>query len=79
MTFVSGAAYKSGIGNRLDLRRIVEPVRGCRDLTKRDMLHNDALPHIEVNPETYEVRIDGEIATSPPAETLPLTQKFFLI
>ncbi len=79
MTFVSGAAYEARIADRLDLRRIVEPVRGCRDIGKRDMLRNDALPHIDVNPETYEVRIDGELVTSPPAETLPLTQRFSLI
>ncbi len=79
MTFVSGAAYESGIAGRLGLSRMVEPVRGCRDLGKRDMVRNDALPHIEVNPETYEVRVDGELATAPPAERLPLAQRFFLV
>jgi urease subunit alpha len=54
-------------------------VKDCRGLTKRDMVRNDALPHIEVDPETYEVRIDGKLATCPPAQTLPLAQKYFLI
>jgi urease subunit alpha len=79
ITFLSAAAYERGIHQRLGLRRIVEPVRGCRALTKRDMLRNDALPTIEVNPETYEVFVDGELATVPPAETLPLAQRYFLV
>lgn len=79
VTFTSQAAMDAGVRDRLGLRRPLEPVRGTRTLTKRDMLRNDALPRVEVNPETYEVRIDGELATVPPAETLPLTQKFFLV
>ena len=79
VTFVSQAAHAAGVAHRLDLHRIVEPVRGTRALGKRDMLRNDALPRIEVNPETYEVRVDGVLATAPPAITLPLTQRFALI
>jgi urease subunit alpha len=79
ITFTSAAASSSGIPDRLGLRRRVEPVRACRAISKRDLVRNDALPRIDVNPETYEVRVDGELATVPPASTLPLAQKFFLV
>jgi urease subunit alpha len=79
VTFMSNAAVSAGVAGRLGLRRKVEAVAGCRDLSKSDMLRNDALPRIEVNPDTYEVFVDGELATVPPAESLPLAQKFFLI
>src|SRR5690606_13943631 len=78
MTFLSAAAYERGVHEQLGLHRIVEPVRGCRTVGKRDMLHNDALPAIEVNPESYEVFVDGELATVPPATELPLAQRYFL-
>ena len=58
---------------------MVEPVRGCRTIGKRDMVRNSATPEIAVDPETYEVRLDGELATVPPAETLPMTQLYFLV
>ncbi len=58
---------------------IVEPVRDCRSVSKADMVRNDATPVIEVDPETYEVRLDGELATVPPAETLPMSQLYFLV
>jgi urease subunit alpha len=79
LTFVSAAAQTKGIAARLGLRRRVEAVRNTRRLSKRDMVRNDALPRIEVNPETYEVRVDGELATVPPAQTLPLAQKYFMV
>ncbi len=78
-TFISQAALSLGVPAQLGLRRQVAAVSGCRTVTKKDMLRNDATPSITVNPETYEVRVDGVVATSPPAQTLPLTQKFFLI
>jgi len=53
-------------------------VRGCRTLTKKDLVLNDATPRIEVNPETYEVRADGELLTCEPADVLPLAQRYFL-
>jgi urease subunit alpha len=53
-------------------------VSGCRTLKKTDLVLNDALPKIEVNPETYEVRADGELLTSAPADVLPLAQRYFL-
>src|SRR4051794_22910804 len=60
------------------LERSVVAVRGCRTLRKRDLLLNDATPKIEVNPDTYEVRADGELMTSEPADVLPLAQRYFL-
>ena len=79
VTFTSRAASEAGIGDRLGLQRLIEPVRGCRTVGKADMVGNDATPEITVDPETYEVRLDGELATVPPAETLPMTQLYFLI
>jgi len=78
LTFVSRAAYDSGLATRLGLRRTVVPVGGCRDLSKADMLENAALPTITVDPETYEVRTDGELLRCAPAERLPMTQRYFL-
>ena len=60
------------------LRRRLDPVSGCRTLSKMDLKWNDALPEIEVNPETYEVRANGELLTCDPAEILPLAQRYFL-
>jgi urease subunit alpha len=51
---------------------------GCRSITKKDMIHNDATPVIEVDPETYEVKVDGETITWEPATELPMTQRYFL-
>jgi urease subunit alpha len=79
LTFVSGASLANGITQRLGLRRRVEAVRNTRRLSKRDMVRNDALPRIEVNPETYEVLVDGIVATVPAAQTLPLAQKYFIV
>jgi len=79
VTFVSRSAAESGIRERLGLRRLVEPVRACRTVGKADMVRNAATPAISVDPETYEVRLDGELATVPAAETLPMTQLYFLV
>lgn len=79
ITFLSKAAIANGVPSRFDLRRRVAPVEGTRRLSKRDMLRNDALPRIDVNPETYEVRVDGVPATCPPATTLPLARRYFLL
>ena len=62
----------------LELSRACVPVRGTRGIGKAQMVLNDALPVIEVNPETYEVRADGEILTCAPAEVLPMAQRYFL-
>lgn len=78
LTFVSQKAYENGLAAELGLRKRIEPVGGCRNVSKRDMIHNDAMPHLEVNPETYEVRADGELLTCEPARELPMAQRYFL-
>lgn len=78
ITFVSQYAYESGIREQLHLSKIVLPVKHCRDIGKKDMKNNDVLADIQVNPETYEVRVDGELITCEPAESLSLTQRYFM-
>jgi urease subunit alpha len=77
-TFVSQAAFDAGIAGRLGLAKTVIPVRGTRGLRKQDMIHNGATPHMEVDPETYEVRADGRLLVCEPAAVLPLAQRYFL-
>ncbi len=78
LTFVSKAAQEAGIGESLGLKKATAAVADCRTIGKASMIHNDATPTIEVNPETYEVKADGEILTCEPAESLPLAQRYFL-
>jgi urease subunit alpha len=79
VTFVSQAAYDAGIKDRLGLDRMVLPVANTRGgISKASMVLNDAVPEIEVDPETYEVRADGELLTCEPAEVLPMAQRYFL-
>ncbi|MCR9148922.1 MAG: urease subunit alpha [Rhodobacteraceae bacterium] len=78
VTFVSQAALEAGVGAELGLQKQLIAVRGTRSLSKADMVRNSATPEIEVNPETYEVRADGELLTCEPAEELPLAQRYFL-
>ena len=79
VTFVSGASLRKGGGVRnLGLSRIVEPVSRCRKLGKKDMVLNDALPKISVDPETYTVVADGVHLTCEPARVLPMAQRYFL-
>ena len=78
VTFVSEAAHAAGIGATLGLRKQTAAVKGTRNIGKKDLILNDALPQIEVNPETYEVRADGELLTCQPAEVLPMAQRYFL-
>ncbi|CAM4180752.1 urease subunit alpha [Palleronia rufa] len=78
VAFVSQAAEAAGIGATLGLARDVAAVRGTRGIGKRDLILNDALPMVEVDPETYEVRADGELLTCAPAEVLPMAQRYFL-
>ncbi|WGH79973.1 urease subunit alpha [Jannaschia ovalis] len=76
--FVSEAAQADGLGASLGLAKDTLAVRGTRDIGKRDLKLNDATPQVEVNPETYEVRADGELLTCEPAEVLPMAQRYFL-
>jgi urease subunit alpha len=79
VTFVSQAAHEAGIAQELGLTRPLLPVGGTRGtLRKKDMVLNSALPRIEVDPETYEVRADGELLVCEPAKVLPLAQRYFL-
>ncbi len=77
-TFVSKAAFDRSIQEELRLQKQVAPVIGCRGLTKAQMIHNDFLPNISVDAETYEVRVDGEIITCEPMSVLPMAQRYFL-
>ncbi len=77
-TFISQAAQESGLASQLGLLKPTIAVGGIRQLRKQDLKLNDALPHIEVDPETYEVRADGELLTCEPATELPMAQRYFL-
>jgi urease subunit alpha len=78
VTFISEVARRSGLRERLGLQKQTLAVRNVREKKKQHMVHNSALPQIEVNPQTYEVRADGQLLTCEPAKVLPLAQKYFL-
>jgi urease subunit alpha len=78
VAFVAPAAVKDGLAERLAVRRRLVPVDDVRSLTKADMPENDALPRIEVEPDTFTVRIDGEVVEADPARELPMAQRYFL-
>ncbi|MDV2686142.1 urease subunit alpha [Alkalihalophilus lindianensis] len=78
MTFVSKTAYESGIKEELNLKKIIRPIKGVRSLTKKSMLFNDQTPEIQVDPQTYEVKVDGEFITCEPVAEVPLAQRYFL-
>lgn len=78
ITFVSQASLDNGIVASYGLQKQVLAVKGCRNISKKDLLLNDATPNIEVNPETYEVKVDGVHLTCEPMKELPLTQRYFL-
>lgn len=78
LTFVSRAAFEGGVGRQLQLRKQVLPVYGCRRIGKADMKLNDSLPAIEVNPDTYEVLVDGKKAVCEPLDKLPMAQRYFM-
>ena len=78
LTFVSGAALAAGVADALALKKRPSAARDTREIRKRDLKLNDRQPVMEVDPETYEVRADGELLTCEPARTLPLAQRYFL-
>ena len=78
LTFLSQAAVEAGVAEAIGIQTPVAAVANCRSVTKADMLLNDALPEIEVDPETYEVRADGELLTCEPATELPMAQRYLL-
>lgn len=78
LTFMSKAALEADLPRQLGLKKMVAAVQNCRAIGKRDMVHNHATPQIEVDPETYDVRADGELLTCEPADVLPMAQRYFL-
>jgi urease subunit alpha len=78
VTFVSKAGLESGMARRLGLRKRLVAVKGTRDVRKKDLIHNDYQPQIEVDSQTYQVRADGQLLTCEPASVLPLAQRYFL-
>jgi urease subunit alpha len=78
LTFVSQAGVAAGVPARAGLRKTIATVKGNRSVTKRDMIHNDWLPKMEIDAQTYEVRADGQLLTCEPATELPMAQKYFL-
>jgi urease subunit alpha len=79
VNFMSKASIDLGVPEKLGLARRCVPVQGCRSVGKADLVRNNSMPSIEVNPETYQVFVDGTLATCEPAETLPLTQLYYIV
>ncbi len=78
MTFLSTAGEAAGVHEQLGLKNLIGTVKACRDIGKADMRLNDYRPEISVDPQTYEVRADGELLTCEPASDLPMAQRFYL-
>jgi urease subunit alpha len=78
VTFVSQAAFDDKIGDKLGLQKQLVAVKGTRGICKKDMIHNALTPKIEVDPQNYQVRVDGELITCEPASSLPMAQRYFL-
>jgi urease subunit alpha len=78
VTFVSQAALVKGVGKSLSLHKRLVAVRDTRTVRKRDLIHNNYQPRMEVDPQTYEVRADGNLLVCEPASVLPLAQRYFL-
>jgi urease subunit alpha len=76
--FVAPQALADGLANRLDVSRRLVPVGNVRGIGKAQMVNNDAVPRIEVDPDTFTVRIDGDVWTEQPATELPMAQRYFL-
>jgi urease subunit alpha len=77
-TFTSRAAMDLGVPQKLGLEKIMLPVRNCRNISKKDMMWNDNTPEITIDPETYEVKLDGKVATVEPAKELSAAQTYFM-
>jgi len=78
VVFTSAAAMEEDLRGKLGLAKDCLAVENTRGIGKKDLILNDALPVVEVNPETYEVRADGEFLTCEPAEELPMAQRYFM-
>ncbi|WP_300725270.1 urease subunit alpha [Pseudomonas sp.] len=78
LTFISQAAADAGVPQALGLKKQIAVVKGCRDVQKKDLIHNGYLPHIDVDPQTYQVKADGVLLWCEPADVLPMAQRYFL-
>ncbi len=78
ISFVSKLSLEKNVVQKYCLQKIILPVKNCRNISKKDMIHNDATPQIDVNPENYEVKVDGEHITCQPVAVVPLAQRYFL-
>jgi urease subunit alpha len=78
LSFVSQASLTMGSLERLNLRKTLSAVRGCRTVKKADMVRNAYTPRMEIDAQTYEVRADGQLLTCEPAQVLPMAQRYFL-
>ena len=78
VVFASKAAVKSGLGKKLGIQKQLVAVENTRKIGKKSMIHNCATPDLQIDPETYEVRADGELLTCEPAEVLPMAQRYFM-
>ena len=78
ITFVSKLSLEKKVVQQYGLQKMVLPVKNCRNISKKDLIHNDATPQIDVNPENYEVKVDGVHITCEPVDVLPLAQRYFL-
>lgn len=78
ITFVSQSAIEKDVAGKLGLKKLIRPVQNTRTISKKDMVLNEAMPEIEIDPETYTVTADGEVLTCEPAEVLPMAQRYFL-
>ena len=77
-TFVSKLSLQKNIVQQYGLQKMILPVKNCRNISKKSLIHNDATPQIDVNPENYQVKVDGEIITCEPMKELPMAQRYFL-
>jgi urease subunit alpha len=77
-SFISEAAMSAGVVEQLGLTKKISVVKNCREVKKRDMIHNSYAPHMDVDPQTYEVRADGQLLTCEPADVLPMAQRYYL-
>ena len=78
ITFISQAAFEAGVPQQLGLKKKIGVVKGCREVQKTDLIHNGYLPNIEVDPQNYQVKADGQLLWCEPAEVLPMAQRYFL-
>jgi len=78
ITFISQAAFEAGVPEQLGLKKQIGVVKGCREVQKTDLIHNGYLPNIEVDPQNYQVKADGQLLWCEPAEVLPMAQRYFL-